>query len=175
MIRKNKFLRKTLLTIGVPIMLIYAAAMGMLQFWADAKPGLNGFLMILLVGLAGIVGVILLSAKKTARKLTAIEELTAQLSIDELGIEQERQPNDLLDGILESCTSIAKALENQAEQAEKLAVGDISVEIHPVSDKDRLGQSLMTIKNAILTSPTNWKRLPFKRSGGFFRKAGTRH
>ncbi|MDN5308387.1 MAG: hypothetical protein PWP16_1750, partial [Eubacteriaceae bacterium] len=100
MIRKNKFLRKTLLTIGVPIMLIYAAAMGMLQFWADAKPGLNGFLMILLVGLAGIVGVILLSAKKTARKLTAIEELTAQLSIDELGIEQERQPNDLLDGIL---------------------------------------------------------------------------
>lgn len=169
---RNKYLRKTLFTIGVPILLIYAAAMGTLQFWADAEPGLNGFLMILLVGLAGIVGVILLSAKKTARKLTAIEELTAQLSIEELGIERESQPNDLLDGILESCTSIAKTLKSQAEQAEKLAVGDLTVKISPVSDKDRLGQSLMTIKNAILTVTGELEAVSVQAERGIFSQSG---
>ncbi|WP_373483801.1 methyl-accepting chemotaxis protein [Acetobacterium sp.] len=109
-------------------------------------------LVIFGLGLFVIVGLIIISTRSFIRPIAKLAEAADLMALGAVDIDYTIADNAKADEIGELTKSFVNMAENiraQAEVAQKMARGDLSIEIQPQSDKDVLGNSMVSIKQAI--------------------------
>lgn len=87
-----------------------------------------------------------------------IEKLSVaagQMAIGDVDVDCEKVSDDDLGELLDNFKHMAEATKNQADIAERISHGDLTVEAYPRSDKDMLGQALAKLvadNNATLSN-----------------------
>ncbi len=109
-------------------------------------------LMIFGIGLLVIAGLIVISTRSFIRPISRLADAADQLALGDVDIDYAMADEATADEIGEltrSFVNMAENIRDQAETAQRIAQGDLSVEIRPRSEKDVLGNSMVSIKNAI--------------------------
>jgi len=109
-------------------------------------------LVIFGLGLLVIIGLIVLSTRSFIRPITKLAEAADQLALGAVDIDYSMANDAKADEIGEltkSFVNMAENIRDQAEAAQNMAQGNLSIDIQPKSDQDVLGNSMVSIKNAI--------------------------
>jgi len=157
--KSKSLMSKLLLTIGLPVAIIMIAAISISLYVvnntvsdASELAGIqNSMLLIFGIGLVIAVLVIVLAAKGISNKMAHLAEMINRIArgdIDILMKSDIQNAGDQLDELGSGIYAIAENIKYQSETAKKMADGDLSVEIQPISDKDLLGNSLVSIRNS---------------------------
>jgi len=88
--------------------------------------------------------------KATSNRIANLAEIANRLAIGDIeGEFKSNQSRDQMGELSVALVSIAENIKSHSSAAKKLADGDLTVEISPVSKKDLLGNSLLAIQNSI--------------------------
>jgi Methyl-accepting chemotaxis protein len=152
---KKSLLSKVLLTVVLPVVLIFCATAGIAmsvvsQNFNQFGEIQNNIVLIFGIGLVVMVGVSVLGIKGISSRLTSLAETANRLSEGDVEVVYESgPPQDQLGEVAYALSGLAKNMQLQSEAAVKLAKGDLSVMISPLSDKDVLGNNLLEIQSSI--------------------------
>lgn len=165
---KNKMslLKKLLFTLGVPtsgLFLVIAAV----AFYADKT------ILIIISSLCMIafIGILVAAVKPISHTATQLAEMTEQLEQGDTEIKTtlaRKRPSSQLDEAFNHCLMIAENTRTKELMAKKLADGDMTVDITPVSERDFLGIQLKAISNTIKIVGTEINLIAELNSGSFF-------
>ncbi|WP_051355919.1 methyl-accepting chemotaxis protein [Acetobacterium malicum] len=152
---EKSLLAKILMTVVLPVALIFGAiaaiAMVVTSQNVDQFAEIqNNLLLIYVIGLAVIVGVIVLGMKETSNRITSLAEAANRMADGdiEVGLRSDK-PQDQLGEIAYALSLLAENNKTQSEIAKKLADGDLSETISPLSDKDWLGSNLVAAQKSM--------------------------
>ncbi|PKM74253.1 MAG: methyl-accepting chemotaxis protein, partial [Firmicutes bacterium HGW-Firmicutes-17] len=152
---EKSLLSKILMTVVLPVALIFSAIAGIAMMVTsqnvDQFAGIqNSLILIYVIGLAVIVGVIMLGMKETSHRITSLAEAANRLADGdiEVGLRSDK-PQDQVGEIAYALSLLADNSKTQSEIAQKLADGDLSKTIIPLSDKDLLGNNLVTAQKSM--------------------------
>ena len=109
-------------------------------------------LVIFALGLLVIVGLIVVSTRSFIRPITRLAEAADHLALGAVDIDYTMAAEAKADEIGEltkAFVNMAENIRDQAEAAQQMAQGDLSMEIQPKSAGDVLGHSMVSIKAAI--------------------------
>ena len=109
-------------------------------------------LVIFGLGLLVIVGLIVISTRSFIRPIARLAEAADHLALGAVDIDYSMADDAKADEIGEltkSFVNMAENIRDQAEAAQQMAQGDLSTELQPKSEGDVLGNSMVSIKNAI--------------------------
>jgi methyl-accepting chemotaxis protein len=157
--KSKSLMSKLLFTIGLPIAIILMAAVSIVLYTvnqtvtdASELAGVqNNMLLIFGIGLIVAVLVIFFAAKGLSNRLAQLIEMTERLAAGDSDLLKHAavgQGDDAFAELGRGITAIAENIGYLSLAAKKMADGDLSVEVAPVSDKDLLGNSLIAIRNA---------------------------
>ncbi|WP_052307074.1 methyl-accepting chemotaxis protein [Acetobacterium woodii] len=110
--------------------------------------------MIIIFALGLLVIVILIdkSAQSFVKPIKRLAEAADHLALGAVDIDYsmaETASKDEIGELTKSFVNMAQNIRDQAEAAQKIALGDLSCDIKPKSENDILGNSMISIKNAI--------------------------
>ena len=109
-------------------------------------------LVIFGLGLLVIVGLIIISTRSFINPITRLAEAADYLALGAVDIDYTMADNakqDEIGELTKSFVNMAENIRDQAEAAQNMALGNLSIDIQPKSDNDVLGNSMVSIKNAI--------------------------
>ncbi len=109
-------------------------------------------LVIFGLGLLVIIGLIVMSTRSFIRPITKLAAAADQLALGAVDIDYSIANDAKADEIGEltkSFVNMAENIRDQAEAAQNMAQGNLAIDIQPKSDQDVLGNSMVSIKNAI--------------------------
>jgi methyl-accepting chemotaxis protein len=159
MMKNKSLMSKLLMTIGLPIAIIMVAAVSVSLYVvkqtvsdvSELAGVQNNLLLIFGIGLVIAAIVIVFAAKGISGKMANLADMTERLARGDFDVPvqpEANQGNDTLAEMGRGIAAIAENLKYQSLAAKKMADGDLSGEILPISDKDMLGNSLVAIRNA---------------------------
>jgi methyl-accepting chemotaxis protein len=152
---KKSLLSRMLVTVVLPMALIFCVTAGIAMTVISQKFDQIGdiqniLILIFAVGLAALVGITVIGVKGTSNRLTQLVEAAKRLADGEAEVViQAENPQDQLGEVAYALSGIAQNIRFQSETAVKLAKGDLSAAIMPLSDKDVMGNSLLEIQSSI--------------------------
>ena len=153
--RQKSLLSKILTTIVLPVIVVFCAIAGISMFEMSQNTDQfasvqNSLLLTYAIGLAVIIGVIVLGLKAISNRINSLAEAANRLAAGDVEVEfKSEKPKDQLGEVAYALSGIAESMRLQSETAVKLAKGDLSVAITPSSDKDVVGNSLLEIQSSI--------------------------
>ncbi|WP_050738341.1 methyl-accepting chemotaxis protein [Acetobacterium bakii] len=109
-------------------------------------------LVIFGLGLLVIVGLIVVSTQSFVRPITRLADAADQLALGDVEIDFDMVDDakaDEIGELIRSFVNMAENIRDQSETAQKIAHGNLKVEIKPRSKQDVLGNSMVSIKEAI--------------------------
>ncbi|MBU4439634.1 MAG: HAMP domain-containing protein, partial [Firmicutes bacterium] len=109
-------------------------------------------LIIFGLGLLVIVGLIIISTRSFIRPITKLAEAADHLALGAVDIDYsmaDDAKSDEIGELTKSFVNMAENIRDQAQAAQNMALGDLSIDIQPKSENDVLGNSMVSIKNAI--------------------------
>jgi methyl-accepting chemotaxis protein len=109
-------------------------------------------LVIFGLGLLVIIGLIVISTRSFIRPITKLAEAADHLALGAVDIDYamaDDAKQDEIGELTKSFVNMAENIRDQAEAAQNMALGDLSIDIQPKSENDVLGNSMVSIKNAI--------------------------
>jgi methyl-accepting chemotaxis protein len=109
-------------------------------------------LVIFGLGLLVIIGLIVISTRSFIRPITKLAEAADHLALGAVDIDYtmaEDAKQDEIGELTKSFVNMAENIRDQAEAAQNMALGDLSIDIQPKSENDVLSNSMVSIKNAI--------------------------
>ncbi|MBC3803012.1 methyl-accepting chemotaxis protein [Acetobacterium fimetarium] len=159
MMKSKSFVSKLLLTIGLPVAVVLIAAISVSLYvvnqtvsdGSELASVQNSMLLIFGIGLVITVLVIVFAAKGISHKIAHLAEMTGRLARGDIDVAlnpEAQNAGDQLDELSIGLFAIAENIKYQSQAARKMADGDLAVEILPISDKDLLGNSLVSIRNS---------------------------
>ncbi len=131
---------------------VLATGLPMAEFNQSFAAILTMMLFIFGLGLVIIVGLIVISTRSFIRPIIKLAEAADHLALGAVDIDYAIADNAKADEIGEltkSFVNMAENIRDQAEVAQKMAQGDLSIEIQPKSENDVLSNSMVSIKQAI--------------------------
>ncbi len=153
--QEKSLLSRILLTVVLPVALVFGAMAG-LAMMILAQNGdqflavQNQLILIYVIGLALIIGVIVLGLKNVSNQVSGLAEAAKRLADGELEVGLNTDsPQDQLGEIRYALSVLAKNSKTQTEMAKKLAAGDLSDRITPLSNQDQLGNSLAAAQKSV--------------------------
>ena len=153
--REKSLLSKILLTVVLPVALVFLATIGISmvvlnQNFDQFSKILNSMILIDAIGLVVIVGVIVLGLKEASNKISHFVEVANHIVAGDVEVNFEaEQPRDQLGRLGYTLKEITERVKSQAEIANRIGAGDLSVAINPTSTKDLMGNSLLTIQKSV--------------------------
>ncbi|MDD3306710.1 MAG: methyl-accepting chemotaxis protein [Acetobacterium sp.] len=109
-------------------------------------------LVIFGLGLLVIVGLIVISTRSFIRPITKLAAAADHLALGAVDIDYtmaDHRKADEIGELTKSFVNLAQNIRDQAEAAQSMARGDLSIDIQPKSEDDVLGNSMVSIKKAI--------------------------
>jgi len=152
---EKSLLSKILMTVILPVALIFSAIAGIAMMVTsqnvDQFEGIqSSLLLIYVIGLAVIVGVIVLGMKATSNRITSLAEVANRMADGDIEVElRSDRPQDQLGEIAYALSLLAENSRAQSEVAKKLADGNLSELISPLSDKDQMGNNLAMVQKSM--------------------------
>ena len=153
--QKKSLLSKLLLTVVLPVVLVFFATAGIVlsvvsQNFDQFGDIQNSLILIFTIGLVVMVSIIVLGARGISNRINRLAEAATRLAEGDITVDLKAdKTDDQLGEVADALSGIVERMMLQSEMAEKLAFGDLSAEILPSSDKDVVGNSLMTVKTSI--------------------------
>lgn len=152
---EKSLLSKILLTVVFPVALVFFATVGfslyLLSQNIDQFSNIrNSMILIDTIGLIVIVGVIILGLKEPSNKISHLIEVANRIVAGDLEINYAaKPPRDQLERL--NCTLLEILEQNklQADIANRIGAGDLSVVITPTSKNDLMGNSLLSIQKSV--------------------------
>ena len=192
--RKKGLFSKVLLTIGLPVAVTFSIvalitltivkqAISNPELFASVQ---TSMLLIFGIGLLIIIGLIILTANGFIKPVIRLADVAERLATGDVDLDftlTDKVSNDELGELTIAFAIIVDNIKTQSDAAKRIVNGDLSIEIQPKSEKDVLGKSLISIKDAIenLVSDTSklsnealqgqfLKRAELKKYSGNFKK-----
>ncbi|MBC3796152.1 methyl-accepting chemotaxis protein [Acetobacterium tundrae] len=170
--KNRSLLLKMVLSIGLPTVIVFALMIGILLYTGNAQSvvWITGG-----IGLVIMMGVIILASKGISTKINDLTEVASRLAIGDTAIEQNRSIQNSRDRLGELSLAIASIAENMKIQSivtEKMADGDLAIDIQPISEKDLIGKNLIIIRDSIKRVETDTAMLSDLTGRGIFNKKG---
>ncbi|MBI4857380.1 MAG: HAMP domain-containing protein [Acetobacterium woodii] len=109
-------------------------------------------LIIFALGLLVIVGLIVISTRSFIRPITKLADAADHLALGAVDIDfsmADDAKSDEIGELTKSFVNMAENIRDQAEAAQNMALGNLSIDIQPKSENDVLSNSMVSIKNAI--------------------------
>lgn len=153
--REKSLLSKILMLIVLPVAVIYFVIAGVSMYVINQNINQfsniqNNLFLIYGLGLVVIIGIIILGIKETSNKITGLAEIANRLAVGNIeGEFKFKQSPDQMGELSVALVSIAENIKSQSSAAKKLADGELSIEIYPVSEKDLMGNSLLSIQKSV--------------------------
>nr|WP_320025684.1 methyl-accepting chemotaxis protein [uncultured Acetobacterium sp.] len=152
---EKSLLSKILMTIGLPVILVFLVTAGITmvvvnQSFDQFSNIQNSLLLIYAIGLMITIGIIYFGMKATSNRITRLaEEVNRFADGDVAGLFKHDQAQDQLGEVNIALAGIAERINDHAIAAQKLADGDLSAEVVPSSENDQIGNSLMAIQQSV--------------------------
>lgn len=152
---EKSVLSKTIMTVGLPVVLTFIVmagiSMGVVsQSFEQFSEIQNTLLLIYAIGLVVIVGAIYFGTKAMSSRITKLAEDVSRFAEGDVdSVFKQDRSHDQLGEVVYGLAGIAESIKTQADAAQKLAEGDLSVEINPVSERDLMGNSLLAIQKSV--------------------------
>lgn len=165
---KNKMslLRKLLITLGVPTGVLFLVIVSV-AFYADKM------VLIITSGISMIVfiGILIAEVKPISHTATQLAEMTERLEQGDTEIKrkfEKKRSSSQLDEAFNHCLMIAENTRTKELMAKKLAEGDMTIDITPISERDLLGIQLKAISNTIKIVETEINLIAELNSGSVY-------
>ena len=131
---------------------VLATGLPMAEFNQQFNTIQTMMLVIFGLGLIVIVGLIVISTRSFIRPITKLAEAADHLALGAIDIDyamaNDAKPDEIGE-LTKSFVNMAENIRDQAEAAQNMAQGNLSIEIQPKSENDVLSNSMVSIKNAI--------------------------
>ncbi len=111
--------------------------------------GRSLILILLIVAVVVAVGVALAFSRRLARGLSAVGGAAKKIARGEIDQRVDVTSRDELGEMASDFNAMTDYLKDTAELAETIASGDLTVEVHPRSDKDALGNALADMTHGL--------------------------
>ena len=131
---------------------VLASGLPMAEFNQSFATIQTMMLVIFGLGLVVIVGLIIISTRSFIRPITRLAEAADHLALGAVDIDYamaDDAKQDEIGELTKSFVNMAENIRDQAEAAQNMALGDLSLDIQPKSEGDVLGNSMVSIKDAI--------------------------
>jgi methyl-accepting chemotaxis protein len=154
---EKSLLSKILLTVVLPVAVIFLATVGFSMYILSQNIDQfstiqNSMILIYAIGLIVIVGVIILGLKGPSNKISDLIEVANRIVAGDIEMKHTAEPpQDQLGRLDYTLIEIAERAKVQADIANQIGAGDLSVEITPTSPKDLMGNSLLHIQKSVQT------------------------
>ncbi len=152
---EKSLLSKILLTVVLPVTLVFFATIGismvvLSQSFDQFSNVQNSMILIDTIGLIIIIGVIVLGLKKPSKKISHLIDVANRIGAGDIELMYEaEQPRDQLDRLDYTLIEIAERIKAQVDIANRIGAGDLSVVVNPISSNDLMGNSLLTIQKSV--------------------------
>ncbi|WP_303867851.1 methyl-accepting chemotaxis protein [Acetobacterium wieringae] len=152
---EKSLLSKILLSVVVPVALVFGAVAGIAmvitsQSFEQFSEIQNSLLLVYVIGLAVVIGIVVLGMRDPSNRITNLAEAAQKIADGDLDVElRSVNTQDQLSAIFASLSLIAENNERYAEMAQKIASGDLVGNISPVSDHDMLGNHLSAAQKSM--------------------------
>ena len=152
---EKSLLSKILMTVGIPVVLIFLVTAGISmavvsQSFEQFSDIQNNLLLINAIGIIVVFGAIYFGMKATSNRITRLAEDVSRFADGDVeGLFKQDQAQDQLGGVNIALAEITKNINSQAIAAKKFADGDRSAEIIPASANDLMGNSLLAIQQSV--------------------------
>nr|WP_320026239.1 methyl-accepting chemotaxis protein [uncultured Acetobacterium sp.] len=144
--QKKSLLSKLVLSVGLPIGVIFLIVAGLVVSMGNQ----SNSALIFGIGFVAMLGVFILSVKGISNKLSELTLAASRLAKGNLDtVIAADHSQDQLGELSEAFAEIAENIRTHTAEVKKLAEGDMTVDIITGSEKDILGTSLMTIRDSI--------------------------
>ncbi|NQY49282.1 MAG: response regulator [Colwellia sp.] len=122
---------------------------------AHEKAAIKQIILLIIIGtiLAALGSFII--ARLISLPITRLKELAKKVATGDLSQQVSQISNDELGDLSLSINSTIQSIAEAAQQAEAIASGDFSQEIHPKSEQDKLGHALHNMKSQIIAQKTS--------------------
>ena len=117
---------------------------------AHEKSAIEQIILLIIIGtILATLGSFII-ARLISLPITRLKELAKQVATGDLSQQVTQISNDELGELSVSINSTIQSIAEAAQQAEAIATGDFSQEIHPKSAQDKLGHALHNMKAQII-------------------------
>ena len=104
------------------------------------------FMLILLIGAAGLaVGLGLFISRIIGSPVNQMAKLAEKLSVGDIDVTVESNTKDEIGDLARSMSAMVNNIRSQSEAADKIAQGDLSIEVKAASPKDVLAYSMIKV------------------------------
>ncbi len=115
------------------------------QIAANSAKALESTIIIIVVAVVGIIIAIVLGiyiSRNISKRTATLVEAADMLAVGDVNITVTKDFNDEIGDLIVSFENMIENIRSQAQIAEKIADGDLTVKVIPKSDKDLLGLKL---------------------------------
>lgn len=102
-------------------------------------------LVIIVAGVLFAVGIGFYLSRLISKPLMYLKDASNKLALGDTDVNIEHFSKDEIGDLMESFSKMVSNIEEQARNAQKIAHGDLTIEIHPKSDKDILSFSMQQV------------------------------
>ena len=163
---KKSLLSKILLTVVLPVAIVFCATAGIAMSVVSQKFDQfgdiqNNLILIFAIGLVVLVGIAVFGARGISNRLTRLAEVAGRLADGDVEVAiKSDETQDQLGEVAYALSGIAESMRLHSEMADKLAKGDLSAVIIPSSDNDVVGNSLLAIQSSFTKINDYLSQLP---------------
>ncbi|MBC3889175.1 methyl-accepting chemotaxis protein [Acetobacterium paludosum] len=144
---EKSLLSKILITVVLPVALIFLVTVGFSMVFV----GPNNQVLSYAIGLVLIIGVIVLGMKDASNKISRLTKVAHYLADGEIEAAFDvEKSQDQLGELGFALSEIAATMRVQADIAKKIAEGDLSQVISPISKADLMGNSLLSLQQSMV-------------------------
>jgi methyl-accepting chemotaxis protein len=111
------------------------------EVMASANQLRNSMFLLALVGVVLLAVIVVLTSRTLAKPIIAVSHSANQIAQGDLNIELNVRQKDEIGQMAQDFQRMADYLVEMAEMAEKIARGDLTVQVRPISDRDVLGNA----------------------------------
>ena len=115
---------------------------------SSARTTILGFIA---VGILFAIGIGLLMARGIGQPLRAMQTAAEKLALGDVNVSVELDTKDELGALAESFRIMAGVIKERAGLAQKIAAGDVTVEVKAKSEQDLLGKSFIQVVDSLRT------------------------
>ncbi|OXS25620.1 MAG: hypothetical protein BI182_00670 [Acetobacterium sp. MES1] len=152
---QKSLLSKILMTVVVPVALVFGAVAGIAmvitsQSFEQFSEIQNSLLLVYVIGLAVVIGIVVLGMKDSSNRITNLAEAAQKIADGDIDVKlRSGDAQDQLSAISEALSLVVENNKIYAKMAQKMATGDLTEDISLVSGNDLLGNDLLAAQKSM--------------------------